>query len=265
MNTDTFLEMGSNHTICEDYIINGKDPIPYIIISDGCSSSKHTDIGSMIICHLAKQYLKFKTEFPINYKKLGMWIIHNAESVIKQLGLSISCLDATLIVSYEHDNKIYNHFYGDGCLVVQAQSDIIIHDIEYSKNAPYYLSYQIDDSSCKKYDCLNIDKTFHTTYKDGTNSKQVEPYHKETTIIVYLPVHAILIASDGLQSFIKKEAGKLTQHLTHMDIIEPFIQFKSIKGEFLKRRLNKQMKAYTNENIHHFDDLSVGAFIDTYA
>ncbi len=49
MNIDTFIKQGE-HGICEDYVIakmiNGS---PVLVISDGCSSSPNTDVGSKLL------------------------------------------------------------------------------------------------------------------------------------------------------------------------------------------------------------------------
>jgi len=263
MNIDTFIEIGSQHKICEDYIVSDTDPIPFIVISDGCSSSKNTEMGSMIICHLAKQYIKYRTEFPIDYNKMGLWVIHNAELVSRQLGLNPHCLNATLIVAYEYEGEINAHFYGDGCFITKGEMGLTTHIVEYTKNAPYYLAYQLDAKDHRLYDQLNVDKTITTIYGDGTNTQIIEKaYDAETTVRVTTDTDITLIASDGLQSFIKKENSKITQRFGPRDIIMPFIDFKTTKGKFLKRRMSKQVKAYTKDNILHFDDLSVGAFIN---
>jgi len=260
MNIDTFLEIGSQHKICEDYIISGNDPFPFIIISDGCSSSDNTEMGARILCHLAKQYLKYRPLFPVDYHKMGAWIIHNAELVIRQLGLKLPCLDATLIVSYEYEDMIYIYFYGDGCLVTKNPQGIIIKHIEYSKNAPYYLSYQIDEKSNELYNTLNIEKKIITEFEDRTNSKMTVPFDGITYFVISNEMDMILLASDGLQSFMQQTSNKI-ERFTPMDIITPCINFKNTNGNFLKRRLNKQMKTFARENIYHFDDLSIGVFL----
>ena len=57
INVDHYMTIGSSHQVCEDYIISGTEPFPYIILSDGCSSSKDTDIGARILAQCAKNYL----------------------------------------------------------------------------------------------------------------------------------------------------------------------------------------------------------------
>ena len=47
VNVDHFTKIGKNYLVCEDYILSGVSPTPYIILSDGCSSSKHIDVGAL--------------------------------------------------------------------------------------------------------------------------------------------------------------------------------------------------------------------------
>ena len=42
LNLDTFIEIGDQHKVCEDYIIMGNDPVPFIVLSDGCSKARVT-------------------------------------------------------------------------------------------------------------------------------------------------------------------------------------------------------------------------------
>ena len=162
MQIDTFLTIGKSHKVCEDYILSGTDPMPYIIISDGCSSSKGTDMGARLLCFLAQQYIKFRAtkDFEPDHKEMGLWIIHNAELVAKQLGLCNHSLDATLIIAYKSYgiNNIRVHFYGDGCVLYFGPKQMLFGQIEYTKNAPYYLSYYIDPERDQLFHDMKQDK-----------------------------------------------------------------------------------------------------------
>ncbi len=81
INIDTFLKIGDQHKICEDYIIQGTDQVPLLILSDGCSSSDNTEMGARILCYLAKQYLFYRAGYlhDLDYYQMGLWVIHNAE------------------------------------------------------------------------------------------------------------------------------------------------------------------------------------------
>ena len=163
---DIFLEIGHQHKVCEDYIISGNAPEPFIILSDGCSSSNNTEMGARILCHLAKQYLRYRGNdlHNIDHKKMGRWIIHNAEMTARQLGLTLNCLDATLMVSYFIDNRLYVFVYGDGVIVLKKGDEFSYYIVDFSNNAPYYLSYLIDDFR-------------NDLYHQNKNSKFVKEIH----------------------------------------------------------------------------------------
>lgn len=269
MQIDTFLKIGKSHKICEDYILSGTNPMPYIILADGCSSSKGTDMGARLLCHLARQYIKFRTKFPNSdifhpdHKEMGMWIIHNAELAAKQLGLSNTALDATLIVAYKQFEKNYVrvHFYGDGCVIHFGKKDMAFTEIEYTKNAPYYLSYSIDPHRDDLFHKMGQDKIVKT-YVSSQSLVSCEDKFAYDSASVYNyqldeEFDGLIIASDGMVSFVEDGQGLVSP----TKYINSFYTFKTTKGEFLQRRVNKLLKDLAQENIYNADDLSVGAFL----
>lgn len=261
--TDIFLKQGSSHAICEDYIIQGTAPTPYIILSDGCSSSHGTEMGARILCHLAKQYLRYRADdlYSIDYNKMGHWIIHNAEMIVRQLGLKVNCLDATLIIAYHIDNSIHIKMYGDGVLAIKRGETIDLVQVDFSNNAPYYLSYLIDDHRNKLYHDMKNDAIV-TCYTPGEGSSTLMyAYDNPLDFAFYEKDFDVLfIASDGLSSFIIKNPNE-HRPVESNEILPDFMTFKNIKGEFLKRRMNKAIKGLYKTGIDHFDDLSIGSFI----
>jgi len=266
LNADTFLEIGDSHRVCEDYIIAGDNPVPFIILSDGCSSSNNTEMGARILCHLAKQYLRYRGDnlYDLDYNKMGNWVIHNAELTARQLGLTVSCLDATLIVSYELDGIVTVFMYGDGVVVSKSSNGAIQVDfIEFTNNAPYYLSYLIDEFRDEIYHANKNSKSLHETFESGDTKYQEIAYDTKVVLQYSLTAHPnIFISSDGLQSFIKKDPS-LRDAIPLHDVLEPFMAFKNVKGEFLKRRMKRALKDLKNNGIVHYDDLSIGAYTRT--
>jgi len=259
--TDTFLKIGKTHQECEDYIISGDYPCKYLILSDGCSSSKQTEMGARILCHLAKQYLQYRQDdyrFPsLDYDEMGNWIIHNAELTVRQLGLTRNCLDATLIVAFEHDRRIRIYMYGDGAVIVKnANGTIALMEVEFTQNAPFYLSYRINPEAMDLFHRMKQDLIIKSTFENIVENSYAYDYHTQFTYdLDTFP--RVLICSDGISSFIKGTEPEQT-----IEIAKEFLAYKSMKGEFLKRRMKRAIKVYEANNIHHHDDLSVGAFID---
>jgi len=260
---DTFIDKGSSHQICEDYIISGYDPFPYIILSDGCSSSKNTEMGARILCYLSKQYLKYRKEdlHNLKYRQIGNWIIHNSEMVARQLGLSINCLDATLIIAFHIDGQIYVYMYGDGAIIKKKGDDITINKIDFNKNAPYYLSYQIDDYRNNLYHEMGNDLTITISGSDGESCEVYAYDYPAFFTFNARDFDTLFITSDGIFSFIVESATE-RRVVPEGDVLPDFMNFKNVKGEFLKRRLNKALKNLNRRDINHYDDLSVGAFIN---
>ena len=55
MNADYYIEKGQSHDFCEDFALAGKiGESAYAILSDGCSSSEHVDLGARLLVHAAK-------------------------------------------------------------------------------------------------------------------------------------------------------------------------------------------------------------------
>jgi serine/threonine protein phosphatase PrpC len=272
---DTFIEIGSQHKVCEDYILSGTDPLPFIILADGCSSSDDSEMGARILCHLAKQYIQYNgiDSKNIDYEgRLGNWVIHNAEMIARQLGLKKTCLDATLIVAYVIDDYFYAHMYGDGFILLESTSwESILYDlrwITYSKNAPYYLNYEIDDERARMYREMKIKKELNYLYiPNGKDIPKIEPI-KCPSYVPYVFLHSmkehhkILICSDGISSFLDPMAGINSNKLIEVHtLLHEIFGFKNTKGKFLKRRCNKYMKQLKKIGVEHFDDLAIGAFL----
>ena len=260
MNIDTFIEIGSQHKVCEDYIISGRDPVPYIILSDGCSTSNNTEMGARILCHLAKQFLLYNRDdlHDFDSMKLGSWVIHNAEQTARQLGLSRSCLTATLIVAYHLDNRLRIMMFGDGSFVtVGQQGGIEMLSVEYESNAPYYLVYEIDKFRHDLYDERSPAKFVNTIYSDSSKNRDQFAYDHPLVYTINTTLNPlVMIMSDGIDSFLHEATPQSSE-----EIMPLFTNFKNTKGEFLKRRLNRQMKSFAKSGINHYDDLSVGAFL----
>jgi hypothetical protein len=262
--TDIFIEIGSQHKVCEDYIISGMEPEPYIILADGCSSSNDTEMGARILCHLAKQYLRYRSDdlHNIDHKKMGRWIIPNAEMAARQMGLKVSCLDATLIVSFFIDGEVKIFMYGDGVVVIKSGNDIEYFKIDFSSNAPYYLSYLIDDHRHELYHQMRNDLIITTHYNNNFNpliSNYAYDFPIEFTRTA-TEFDVVFISSDGLTSFIDDNPTARTSHPIE-EIIGPFMEFKGTKGEYLKRRMKNALKKLGEIGIVHFDDLSIGSYI----
>lgn len=81
METNSFYQIGRDHKVCEDYAICGMEPFPYTILSDGCSTGKHTDVGSRILVSMTKKNIALFN--PDNYIDFLRTVIFQAKLLLK--------------------------------------------------------------------------------------------------------------------------------------------------------------------------------------
>ncbi len=290
MKFDSFVKIGHSHEQCQDYILSGTDPCPYIILADGCSQAKDSDIGARLLCHTALKYLKKNQSRLDNLdssEKIGQDIIVEAALALNNHFITkIDCLDSTLIIAYKFQGYYYIYMYGDGVVYsINANDNINFTRAYYKPNAPGYLRYKIN--GYEKYQNSGVVK-LTDTHVGLHNYDSMEPWEH---IIHENDVKTLLIASDGVESFIYNEQlqyktmfntlkqriiNKKINPLQHIiippeikeldwyDITGEMIDFKNTNGVFLKRRVKKVMKNYLKKGFINDDDLSLGCFYEEW-
>lgn len=268
---------GTGHQFCQDYSLSdGMGKVPFTVVSDGCSSSDFTEFGSQMICHIVKRIMhEADMNIILNHEAFANQVMERANKVIETIGMTNSCLFATLIVAFFYEGQIYVYAFGDGCIsVVDWNEDITIRQIEYSKNMPFYPIYN---------NPLDTDMYTDALIRDNfsLNSKTVSYWRKENGVFVEDPilfervkfneptilkydaslVKTIAITTDGVASFTKDRF----QNKPMTDVMENYILFKNFKGSFVKRRVKKYTEELYKDEFENYDDVSVGAlFINKF-
>lgn len=292
MNLDTFLKIGHSHDICQDYILSGDDPCPYIILADGCSQAKNSDIGARILCHTALRYLKeHQTRLGDLYPEaMGEVIILDALKTKSRFYTKVDCLDSTLIIAYKFGGYYHVYMYGDGVLQWrEPNGNMNIRRMIYKPNAPAYLRYQID--GFKNYKDANVAAFFETERGEYLRAHVMDCFDIH---IHEGDVADLFIASDGVESFIFREEllyktlylnlknrilnwdsqenlvdiatldhlkfNPSNPEIGYKDVVSEMMNFKLTKGSFLSRRVKKVMKEYLQKGFINDDDLSIGCF-----
>src|SRR5690606_17939856 len=112
------------------------------IVSDGCSSSKDTDIGARILARAALECIYKSTH---GIKVFSEAIMAKAETQCLSLGLEREALDATLLVAVQWEKNVDVFMMGDGLISLEIGDHTELIRAEYPMNMPYYPSYLIDD------------------------------------------------------------------------------------------------------------------------
>lgn len=267
-NLDCYFTIAKQHIICEDYAISEMAPIPHLIVCDGCSSSRNTDIGARILATSAKKSLgecfedTAYMELP-SYGDFGYTILNRARHVTELLGLESACLDATVLLAMPYHGNIHVYVYGDGYIVtVNREGDLAYMSFSYEKNMPYYLTYWTDKARREMYLTSNRDGkgvVTITEYREGQkNLRHMDCDSPLTFTFVMNEYRLLALTSDGVSSFLSIEENK---KIPVKDVLEQLVAYKTTKGDFVKRRTRRMIKNYEKQGIYPMDDLSIATLL----
>lgn len=281
MNTDCYFERGKTHLVCEDYALVEARPAvvpdnewgfapvretPFILVSDGCSSSKHTDVGARRLCFAAKdliaagdivqagKILETVREFP--------WI-H------RQDYRGPNYLDATLLAAYPFRKVIEVVASGDGVICARRRKDQVIetHRISFNGNAPGYISYLLDLERGRSYTAGHGIRTVFV--HEGRELVDVHVQKVLTEEFVHLDYRVLfptadydLVAlfSDGVESFQREVSRGRFEPVEMFDVLDQLLAIKNTTGQFVVRRIRRFLgKFCVTNNWHHNDDVSMAA------
>src|ERR1035437_4055613 len=126
MHCDSCLISGKGHPICQDYALCGEvSGNKFCLVSDGCSSSKDSDMGARFLAHAAKNTLS--TFWDIEHEDYFRLTLGLAIQYAKSMGLDRTCLDATLLTMIETGIGVHVAQFGDGMIVRKKKDgDLVV-------------------------------------------------------------------------------------------------------------------------------------------
>jgi hypothetical protein len=269
---DSFFTGTRSHPVCEDYSLTGTHPVPFLIVSDGCSSSINTDVGARLISWITKRQFpaaRIYDYLPGDSDLFGRKIIENAVAEADKLGLNRTALDATLLFAYIEDGMMNIFCFGDGVVIFKLSTgaDFYIH-LSYAQNAPYYLTVHQSDEilaqwqkvypnnalSIKRYNFMEKEEKDILESQDGGNIG----YYYRLTVPTTPELEMVMLSSDGLTSFSKQEDGSM---IPLCDVVDEMYAIKVKNGGYMQRRMRKMIEKYAREGIHNLDDVSVASVL----
>lgn len=273
------FEIGSTHLICQDYALSGQIQtdealFTYGIISDGCSGSKDTDIGSRYLAMATRRILKSELAnkvdiFNISVGELGDKIIKEASGYIdSELLIENNSFDATLGFFITDGEKYRIIMYGDGLVYLETDVRKIYH-ISYVENTPPYLSYKLDANrlwgysgkiGCtdKAVNIWNVNDSKSPALESQIINKIVDSPYTEICGLVN-NVQKIAIFSDGIDSF--ESYNQSVARIDFLKCTEQYINYPIKKGDFLIRNFKHNSKDNLKNFVRHYDDLSCAAMV----
>lgn len=232
-------------------------PFPFLIICDGCSASQHTDVGARILALTAQRLIQENPSLLENYTLFGKTLIHRAAHIIQTMELEQQALDATLLIIYPADTHFQVIVYGDGCILFKDKTGLPGYiDINFTHNAPYYLSYLLDEDRQSAYKQANSCPLVLNSSITGSSPNL--PY--QHVLVFSFPFNQfsnVGIASDGVGQFFDfQESSRIPLN----EVAHKLLDYKNINGDYVKRRTKRVLDTYAKQAVYPADDLSIAMF-----
>lgn len=261
---DTFRKTAQSKSVCEDFILKGED---YIILSDGCSSSKNTDFGSRILVHLAEKFLKQAAHVDDieMYHNIGNKVIIAANMITTLFKDDYDWLNATLTVMFHRHGLVHIYMYGDGFIILKDKNgEVSYFEVIFNNNAPYYLNYILDPQKTKNYvKEFNPDLTIISNNDYGKERVENSQYAIppiDIDLPYSFPVYfkfplddfeSILISSDGISPDTFKGLNLDT-------FLNDITTYANPVGVVLQRSCKRLFERLTKKGIVNYDDVTIG-------
>jgi hypothetical protein len=249
MNSDSFFTKGFSHKVCEDYALHDED---IIIISDGCSSSKYSDVGARLLSFAVLQTCKFLKCTTITdkiYDYIKYFLEFHTSPFLKSFN---TLMDATFISACINDEYIHIYSRGDGCFFIKYfDSSYDLINLVYPSGCPNYISYDLSLDRKKVYmeniktGLLQVyinDKLFKETNEDGYSHCAITK-----------DVEFVAVMSDGIHSFTDLN----NKSVDYKDVVKELLSFKGFNGQFVERRFQGFERFCKQNNWKHYDDVSL--------
>ena len=288
MQKDRFILTGSSHEICQDFglydsfiNVHGEE-VGYAIISDGCSSSPNTDIGSRVLVLSAQDVVRNIGEsFPdadtlisnimttalsrlASLLDINYWRLLNDPDVYNE---EFSYLDATLTILLYMEDISYIFQYGDGCvLLYKDDNSKVFIEFESARATngqpipPYPIYFANCDKSYKRRLRYMAEvgsqpilrRTMYIINGDEI-TKSIENYSSYRLFNFPTP-NVAMITTDGLQSFYVKGTNAPVDSLS---VAQNVLNLKGLNGKFVQKRLKRMTREYVSAGIFNYDDITV--------
>lgn len=264
MRADIFTTTGESHLSCQDYSRMGPNSI---VLSDGCSSSLDTDIGSRLVALAALQVEREgQSGLVIDVEHVARLAFQMANN----MGLTRQdILDATLLMIQYRRPWVDITMVGDGVCGWKMDGTTYLIKRNYEGNAPMYVGYVTSDLKDKVKSSLEY-MFFDDVGRSGILSLDaVLIEHDKSNGTMKIKIHEdkasmVFVATDGMLSFYKNvltETSKTSEVVKLIDVAPRFLSFKTLAGQFVSRRAKKALQEMKAEGCIPMDDFSMGVVL----
>jgi hypothetical protein len=278
MNADSAFEMGSTHAVCQDYAAagactaaahaggaEGAPPLPYVILSDGCSSSPDTDTGARLLVKAAERLLRESGGTHAD----GLAGLHAeaarlALSWAELLGLRPQAVDATLLTAHLDGEELVVGCSGDGVVCLQsADGALDAYVVSYPAGYPVYPAYAHQPARLRSLADAGLARKEVTRLRGASAGERLRVEHvteggalTEVFAVGAAGLRFAALISDGAHSFL--DAGRAAP-VPLESVLPELVSFKNTRGAFVGRRMKGFLKDCRRRGWRHGDDLSLAA------
>lgn len=269
--TDSYFHIGQMHLIqgkpCQDYATASVfGNIALAVVSDGCSSGGNTDFGSRFIVLAVLAAIRKQNhvllENPAKAKELKEVVTSKQEEVIRSacetFGLEINDMLATSNYACLTPAGGFIHLRGDGVVAcAKKNGEIKMTCYRWNENTPLYPAYSDDDYK-SFIDCHGGDPAI--------KALRIESWEFAADRTLINAKDELVSISEGIQGafhFYSKEelegmtfmavftdgvmqvgnvVGGGSDFMDWKDVVFQLMSFKSLAGEFAKRRIIRFLK-----------------------
>jgi hypothetical protein len=275
MNADSAFRMGSTHAICQDYAVAGACPAdacvgraacrPYVILSDGCSSSPDTDVGARLLVKAAERLLRESGgPHPAGLAALHAEAARLALSWAELLGLRPQSVDATLLTAHVYGEELIVGCSGDGVVCLQtAERALDAYVVSYPAGYPVYPAYAHQPARLRALADDGRARKEVTRLRAACAGERLLTAHvsdgdalTEVFAVSVAGYEFAALLSDGVQSF--THSGR-AEAIPVESVLPQLVSFKNTRGAFVGRRMNGFLKDCQQKGWRHGDDLSLAA------
>jgi len=277
MNVDSAFIIGTTHQVCQDYAASGINQpqgsqlnnSAYTIVSDGCSSSSDTDIGSRLLTKTAEQLIQSASNLSIQtVESIHHRASHVALRRARALGLAPNSVDATLLSLHATSNTVFAACSGDGVIVFQSNTGLIdAYVISFPHGYPLYPSYIHQPDRLAALSADQRVKEVNHYQNTGLNGSLLLQSNYESSSITEVFTSPTknnglaAVFSDGIHSFselAQTPTSKSVIGIPAEKVLLDFLSFKTFSGAFLRRRFKRVRDEYQSKGWTNNDDLACG-------
>ena len=267
MNADSAFRMGSTHAVCEDYAVADlcEQGRPYVVLSDGCSSSTDTDVGARLLVKAAARLLR-ESGGPRADDLAGLHAgaARLALSWAEMLGLRPQAVDATLLTAHLHGEELVVGCSGDGVICLQtAEGALDAYVVSYPAGYPVYPAYAHQPARMQTLADAGLARKEVTRLRAASAGERLRTVHvtkgdalTEVFTVKVTGYRFAALLSDGVQSFTDAERAET---IPPESVLPELVSFKNTRGAFVGRRLKGFLKDCQQKGWRHGDDLSLAA------